>query len=97
MLVSVLASRPGYAQGRDGHDAARPSIFVLGTPSNFASTLIPFLLQDRLTARGGLFEPAPLWQEQVVVADRLVTGQNPVSAAGIAEPMVAILDARANH
>ncbi|CAN94925.1 hypothetical protein sce4762 [Sorangium cellulosum So ce56] len=42
----------------------------------------------RLVERGALFQPAAPWQEQVVVAERLVTGQNPASAAGVAEAMV---------
>ena len=44
MLVPIPALRSGHAQGRTGHDAARPSIFVLGTPSNFATTLIEAFL-----------------------------------------------------
>lgn len=53
--------------------------------------VVPFLLEDRLVARGGRFVGAPKWQKQVVVSDRLVTGQNPASAAGVAEAMVALL------
>ncbi|APR80941.1 ThiJ/PfpI family protein [Minicystis rosea] len=53
--------------------------------------VVPFLLQDRLAARGGRFIGAPMWQKQVVVSDRLVTGQNPASAAGVAEAMVNLL------
>jgi putative intracellular protease/amidase len=54
---------------------------------------VPFLLEDRLIERGARFEPAPLWQRQVVVSERLVTGQNPASAAGVAERMAALLGA----
>jgi putative intracellular protease/amidase len=53
--------------------------------------IVPFLLEDRLVARGGLFQPAPPWQARVVVSERLVTGQNPASAAGVAERMLALL------
>ncbi|WP_437957236.1 type 1 glutamine amidotransferase domain-containing protein [Sorangium sp. So ce119] len=53
--------------------------------------VVPFLLQDRLVERGALFQPAAPWQKQVVVAERLVTGQNPASAAGVAEAMVRLL------
>ncbi len=35
--------------------------------------------------------PAPNWQKQVVVSERLVTGQNPASAAGVAEAVIAAL------
>jgi len=54
-------------------------------------TVVPFLLQDRLVERGAIFKPAALWQKQVVVAERLVTGQNPASAVGVAESMVRLL------
>ncbi|XXU06665.1 type 1 glutamine amidotransferase domain-containing protein [Sorangium sp. So ce854] len=57
--------------------------------------VVPFLLQDRLVERGALFQPAAPWQEQVVVAERLVTGQNPASAAGVAGAMVRLLRSEA--
>ncbi|HSC86463.1 MAG TPA: type 1 glutamine amidotransferase domain-containing protein [Polyangiaceae bacterium] len=53
--------------------------------------VVPFLLADRLSARGALHQPAPLWQKQVVVDERLVTGQNPASAAAVAEAVVGVL------
>lgn len=53
--------------------------------------IVPFLLQDRLVARGGVFQPAPPWQARVVVSERLVTGQNPASATGVAERMLPLL------
>lgn len=53
--------------------------------------VVPFLLADALTERGARHEPAPDWQPQVVVDDRLVTGQNPASAAPLAEQVVALL------
>ena len=58
-------------------------------------TVVPFLLETRLVERGARFEGAPNWQEKVVVSERLVTGQNPASAAGVAKAMVRLLDARA--
>jgi putative intracellular protease/amidase len=53
--------------------------------------VVPFLLEDRLTAHGARFVGAPLWAKQVSVDQRLVTGQNPASAAGVAEAVVEIL------
>ncbi len=44
---------------------------------------MPFLLESELIARGGEYVKAPLWQEKVVVNERLVTGQNPASAAAV--------------
>jgi putative intracellular protease/amidase len=53
--------------------------------------VIPFFLADRLVERGARHLPAPLWRPQVVVSERLVTGQNPASAAGVGEAMLKLL------
>lgn len=53
--------------------------------------VVPFLLEDKLIERGARFSFAPKWQKKVVVSERLVTGQNPASAAPVAEAMVAVL------
>ncbi len=53
--------------------------------------VVPFLLADRLVERGARHDAAPMWQAKVVVSERLVTGQNPASAAGVAEAVVALL------
>jgi putative intracellular protease/amidase len=58
--------------------------------------VVPFLLADALTARGAVHVPAPNWAAQVVVSERLVTGQNPASAHGVAEAIVRTL-AEAAH
>ncbi len=58
-------------------------------------TVVPFLLESKLVERGALFQPAPNWAEKVVVSERLVTGQNPASAAGVAKAMVKLLDEQA--
>ena len=52
---------------------------------------VPFLLADALRERGARHLPAPDFQAQVVVSDRLVTGQNPASAKGVAEAMLPLL------
>lgn len=51
--------------------------------------VVPFLLADRLAAAGGRYTEGPLWQPHVVTDGRLVTGQNPASAAGVAEAAIA--------
>lgn len=53
--------------------------------------VVPFLLADKLVERGAVHRPAPNWQKQVITSERLVTGQNPASAAGVAEGMVQLL------
>ena len=53
--------------------------------------VVPFLLATKLEERGAKHLPAPDFEKQVVVSGRLVTGQNPASAAGVAEKMVELL------
>jgi putative intracellular protease/amidase/quinol monooxygenase YgiN len=53
--------------------------------------VIPFFLSKQLTARGGTHVPAPDFAEQVIVDGRLVTGQNPASATGVAAGVVGAL------
>ncbi|MCL9761687.1 type 1 glutamine amidotransferase domain-containing protein [Frankia sp. AiPa1] len=56
--------------------------------------VVPFLLADALSARGAVHVPAPEFTAQVIVDGRLVTGQNPASARGVAEQVVALLAGR---
>lgn len=53
---------------------------------------VPFLLADALQARGAKHVPAANFQRQIIVDERLVTGQNPASAAGVAEAMLTLLE-----
>ena len=57
------------------------------------SDVVPFALESKLIERGAIVDKAPNFQSQVVASERLVTGQNPASAAGVAELMVALLKA----
>ncbi|KNC18204.1 thiamine biosynthesis protein ThiJ [Arthrobacter sp. RIT-PI-e] len=50
-------------------------------------TVIPFFLADRLEEQGATHVSAGTFEEKVVVDERLVTGQNPASAAGVAKEM----------
>lgn len=53
--------------------------------------VVPFLLATKLEERGAKHLGAPDFQKQVVASGNLVTGQNPASAAGVAEKMVELL------
>lgn len=53
--------------------------------------VVPFLLEDKLIELGGQFEKAGLWQEYVVVDERLVTGQNPASAKKVGQEVLNLL------
>jgi putative intracellular protease/amidase len=53
--------------------------------------IVPFKLESKLTSLGATVEKVPNFQAKVVVCDRLVTGQNPASATGVAQGMVTLL------
>jgi putative intracellular protease/amidase len=56
--------------------------------------VVPFALQTALEQRGAQHVGGPDFAANVVVDARLVTGQNPASAAGTAEAVVAVVRAR---
>lgn len=56
--------------------------------------VVPFLLESALAERGGRYEKAGLWQEKVVTDGRLVTGQNPASAAGVGREVARLVAGR---
>lgn len=53
--------------------------------------VVPFLLASTLTQRGAHHHAAPDWNAKVVVDGRLITGQNPQSAAGVGTAMRELL------
>jgi putative intracellular protease/amidase len=53
--------------------------------------VVPFLLADKLEERGARHRPGPNFEANVVVSERLVTGQNPASAGGVGQAMVELL------
>jgi len=53
--------------------------------------VVPFFLADQLVERGARHRGAPNFEPQVIVSERLVTGQNPASATGVAREMVKLL------
>ncbi|MCM2264385.1 MAG: type 1 glutamine amidotransferase domain-containing protein [Desulfuromonadales bacterium] len=55
--------------------------------------VVPFLLEDRLKERGGLYHKGPDWTPHVEIDGGLVTGQNPASSAPVAEALLKLLRA----
>lgn len=49
------------------------------------ANVVPFLLEDKMKERGGIFEKSEPWQPHVTVDQRLITGQNPQSAKEVGE------------
>ena len=53
--------------------------------------MVPFLVEDMLTANGGTFERGADWADFVLTDGKLVTGQNPASSAQAARALMALL------
>ncbi|MFG3410045.1 type 1 glutamine amidotransferase domain-containing protein [Streptomyces sp. NPDC048142] len=54
--------------------------------------VMPFLLEDRLKETGALHAKAPMYEAHTESDGRVITGQNPASAAPVARLVVAELD-----
>ena len=52
---------------------------------------VPFLLEAKFKALGGLYQPGADWHANVAVAGKLVTGQNPQSSDACAAAVVKLL------
>lgn len=50
--------------------------------------VVPFALESKLIERGAKFEKSGLWQNHVVVDQRVITGQNPQSAKSVGEAIL---------
>ena len=59
--------------------------------------VVPFLLATTLGQRGAVHVPAPNWQCNVIVDDRLVTGQNPASAGKVGQEIATLLRRRSGR
>lgn len=50
--------------------------------------VVPFLLEDKMKERGGIYSSSPKFTEHVVQDGRLITGQNPQSAKLLGEEVL---------
>ncbi len=55
------------------------------------SSVVPFMLEDKLKELGGLYEKGDDWNSHIVVDGNLVTGQNPQSSEEVAKAVVGML------
>ncbi|WP_336743873.1 type 1 glutamine amidotransferase domain-containing protein [Aureimonas altamirensis] len=53
--------------------------------------VVPFLVEDELKAKGGVWSSGPDWGSYFVQDDLLITGQNPASSAATARRLIATL------
>ena len=57
--------------------------------------VVPFLVEDELKAKGGLYSKGPDWEPYVVTDGLLITGQNPHSSAPAAQVLLARFTSKA--
>lgn len=55
------------------------------------TNIVPFLVEDELRAKGGLFSKGPDWAPHVVQDGLLITGQNPASSSPAARRLLEAL------
>lgn len=53
--------------------------------------IVPFLLEDELKSKGGIYSKKEDWQSYMVKDGLLITGQNPASSAEVAIELLKIL------
>ncbi len=58
----------------------------------YAREDVPFLLESALKEKGAKFLSVSPWQPNSIADGRLVTGQNPASAKGVAEKMIQLME-----
>lgn len=63
--------------------------------AGYAAADVPFNLEDALRAEGAEYAAADVWQANVVVDGRLMTGQNPASGGPLAKEIVKVLQGAA--
>ncbi|MCS3870007.1 putative intracellular protease/amidase [Chryseobacterium ginsenosidimutans] len=68
--------------------------FTTEEEDNYARPDVPFDLQTALTEQGAIFHAAEPWSANSIADGNLVTGQNPASAKGVGEKIVALLEAK---
>jgi putative intracellular protease/amidase len=74
-------------------DGKKVTGFSIAEEMNYAKEDVPFELEDALKNRGADYSCVAPWQAYSITDGRLVTGQNPASAQGVAEKVIAILEA----
>jgi putative intracellular protease/amidase len=57
--------------------------------------VVPFLVEDELKAKGGIFSKAADWQPYVLTDGLLITGQNPASSGPAAKALIETLNKKA--
>lgn len=93
--IALVCHAPGVLRHVEGPDG-RPLVagrtltgFTNGEEEAVGLTrVVPFLVEDELQAKGGLFSKAADWTPHVVQDGILITGQNPASSGPVARKLM---------
>lgn len=96
--VAAVCHAPGvlrHVKGADGRFVVADKRVTGFTNSEEGAVgltdVVPFLVEDALTANGGQFSAEPDWTSHVETDGLLVTGQNPQSSAAAAHALLKLL------
>lgn len=96
--VATVCHAPGvlrHVKGRDGKPLVSGKKVTGFTNSEEEAVglteVVPFLVEDMLAERGGLYEKGADWGVYVVTDGKLVTGQNPASSEEAAKALLKLL------
>jgi len=67
--------------------------FSAAEEAGYANEDVPWELEDKLIEHGAIYSRVGPWQPHSIADGRLITGQNPASAQGVAEKVIAALEA----
>ena len=73
-------------------DGKNMTSFTTEEESMYAIADVPFDLQTELSKQGAIFHAETAWSAHSIADGNLVTGQNPASARGVGEKIVALLN-----
>ncbi|NUT79000.1 type 1 glutamine amidotransferase domain-containing protein [Pseudomonas sp. C1C7] len=96
--VATVCHAPGvlrHAKDKDGQPLVKGKKVTGFTNSEEDAVqltdVVPFLVEDELKAKGGIFSKGPDWASYVLTDGLLITGQNPASSKAGAEALLAKL------
>ena len=96
--VAAVCHAPGvlrHAKSADGQPLVKGKQMTGFTNSEEDAVqltdVVPFLVEDELKAKGGIFSKGPDWASDVRTDGLLLTGQNPASSQATAEALLAKL------
>lgn len=98
--VALVCHAPGVLRhvkrpdGRPLVEGKKVTGFTNGEEEAVGLThVVPFLVEDELTAKGGIFSKVQDWAVHVVTDGQLITGQNPASSGPAAKVLLEALRA----